>query len=407
MDDESREIESNVDILEKEIKAKQAKARDGPRMVIDKWKRFRTKVDFSDTFRSIVAGSRTGAGKSALVETIVDKHDKHNHGGGKVIDIFASRDNENLCWCRHDKFKDSVLLLTGATTKVSCEWDTMDVNKLTLKDISEYKAVISAPSFYAELREEYHAIDRVLKLLWKRDHYTDPWCVAVREGTSLIYSRLGLGDNQSQAKAAFVYACREFRHCGCAMVIDILRFKGLDTEVRSLADHVFLKAHGIELLPDGLRFIYKHYDMFTDVMKMPQWAFIILTKTGSLGNGRFQLPYWHKTPNENLLDLLDIEISHGEAVNYGNKGKSQVNDFEHADIMRVRAYKGEDGKHPSSRTISKGGLWKINGNTIKIRKRSPRTVWVHMDNHNKDVQAQSFCSVCKRVKATEVMNRIL
>jgi hypothetical protein len=379
----------------------QERPRKSPRMLIDKWKRFPEKLDFSDTFRSVIAGSRTGTGKSALLETIVDKHDKYNFHCGKVIDIFASRDNENLAWLRHDRFKNGALLLHGDSAHVSCEWDQKKISEVTLKDFQEHKTIISAPSFYGEIKEEWYAISKITNLLWKRKvNKREPWCIAVREGTSLLYSRLGLGDNQSQAKAMFTYACREFRHSGCALVIDILRLMGLDIEVRALADQIFLKAHGIEALPQSLNFIYKHYDMFVDIMKMPEWCFIVLTKNGGIGNGRFNLPYWHKEKYEDLFTSLNINIEYGDKINYGERNRD-VSDFEHANIMMVRTTGVAISK------IANGGKFDVDGTKIELRARSSATATKHIHKHNDDIKALGYCDTCKRVDSTKTFKRIL
>jgi len=548
--------------LVRPLKVEGVPVRHDPRMVIDKWQRFPQKFDFSGPFRAIVAGSATGTGKSSLVETLVTKHDKYNHGAGKVIDIFAcysddteiftehgwklfnkltfedkvltknnkgfqlfvkpskihdynfngelihfggknypfdllvtpnhrviviqdygkkqpkekfviaekiynkftneeikdssikrelkikflnlsttmtvskssvkkemysgkvycvsvppyekvlvrrkgkvvwsgnSRDNENLTWCRHDKFKNNVLLLHGDSVKVSSEFDTLKITKLKLSDFEHYKAIISAPAFYGELREEWNAIDRVMRLLQKRVVWKKCWMVAIREGTSLVYSRLGIGENQAQAKAAFVYALREFRHMGCAVAIDILRFYGLDTEVRSLADYIFVKAHGIEGLPGGLNWLYSYYDLFVDIMQMPPFAFIGITKRGGICNGRFQEPYWHKHENENMLELLNIDVQYGDKINYGDK-KKQTSDFEHADMMRVRIY-----NHTGMRKIAEGGDFDVDGERIKLRQRSGFTINNQINKHNRDIRAQGYCQICRRVDAREIMGRM-
>lgn len=375
--------------------------RPGPKMVIDQYQRFHEKLDFTGPFRAIVCGSATGTGKSSLVETLVDKHDKFNHGHGKVIDIFGSRDNESLSWCRHDKFKNNALLIHGDSVKISSEWDTKKASQLRLKDFDDYKAIISAPAFYGELKEEWYAIDKVMRVLQKRIVWKRPWMVAVREGTSLVYSRLGIGDNQAQAKAAFVYALREFRHSGCAVAIDILRFYGLDTEVRSLADYIFIKAHGIEGLPGGLNWLYSYYDLFQDIMQMPKWCFIGITKRGCIFNGRYQEPYWHKHENENLLEILNIEIDYGDKVNYAGDGRNHISDFEHVDIMKVRCF-----NQVGIAKLAEGGVYEVDGDKVKLRKRSASSIHQQIKRHNEDIVSQQVCGICRRVDARMTMRRM-
>ena len=62
----------------------------------------------------MVIGQR-GQGKTSLLETlsVIGEH--------KIIDIFSSRDNENLSYCFNRKYKDSVLFVVGDNAKVSTE----------------------------------------------------------------------------------------------------------------------------------------------------------------------------------------------------------------------------------------------------------------------------------------------
>ena len=373
-----------------------------PKLTVKKWKRFPEKISFERPNRYVIAGMPE-TGKSALAEVLAVKHGVHEKA--KIIDIFCSRDNEGLAWCRHHKFKNNVLFVHGDSVRVSSEWDSKKISELKLKDFKAHQTIISVPAFYATLREEWHAIDRITRLLWLRTHWRDVWMLLVREGTSLLYSRLSLGENQAQAKASFIYAIKEFRHCGCALAIDIIRYYGLDIEVRTIANYVFLKAHGIQGLPNDLRWIYRYYDLFRDIMQMKAWAFIVLTRKGGIGHGVFQYPYWHKEEHEDILSKLSIEIEVAGIVNYGDKGYRPVSDFEHVDIIRARLSLGEGYRHVSMMKLAKGGVWKYKGENVKLQKRSPATINQQIDSHNKDIKVQNYCQICKRLEAKDVMSK--
>lgn len=367
------------------------------------WQRFHQKIDFSRPNRFVIAG-QPETGKSALGEALAVKYDSNDEG--KIIDIFCSRDNEGLSWCRHHSFKNDVLLLHGDSVKISSEWEDKKISELRLKDLEKHKTIISVPAFYSNLREEWHAIDRITRTLWRRTHWTKVWFILVREGTSLLYSRLSLGDNQAQAKASFVYAIKEFRHCGCALAIDIIRYYGLDTEVRSIADYIFLKAHGISGLPKDLKWLYRYYDLFQDIMQMPSWAFIMITRKGGVAHGVFQYPYWHKEEKEDILAKLSIEVDYKGIVNYGDKGFRRVSDFEHVNIIKARLSEGNKGNLVAMHTLAKGGRWSFNDESVNLQKRSPRTIQLQIDAHNNDIHAQGYCQICRRVEApkTEKVN---
>ena len=371
-----------------------------PQFFIDKWKRFPQKLDFSMPFRAVISGT-TGAGKSSLVETLCILHDHHNDNNGKIIDIFASRDFENLAWCRHDQLKNNVLFVHGNSTKVSSEWSHKAVGELTLADYEQHKVVISIPAFYSSQKEEWSSLKKMTNVLWKRTHYAknQVWFLAVREGTSLLYSRIGLGGNQSEAKAQMIYTIKEMRHCGIGIAVDILRYLALDVEVRSLADMLFLKACGLDGLPDNLNWVYGYYDLFCDLMGMDVSNFIIATKKGGLGNGHFTLPYWHKQTYEDMLSLFKIEIKHSDdgEVNVGSENSPHISDFEHVDIIKIRIAKGI-----GTTKLSQGGAWDVNGKIIRLPKHSSKTVYRQVQAHNASIKTSGYCEVCKRLDQQEL-----
>jgi hypothetical protein len=379
-------------LIKYETKPYEERVKRPPRMVIDRWKRCYEELDFSKNFQAVITGIR-GCGKSSLVETLGAMHLKHNHGCGKIIDLFSARDNEGLSWLRNYDLRDNALLVHGDSVKLSCEWEAQKISQLKLKDFADHKTIISVPAFYANLREEWHGIAKMTQLLWSRTHWDYPWFVAVREATSLLYSRVGIGENQVQARNMFIYAIREFRHSGMAVALDALRLYGLDIEVRNLSDYLFIKACGMFGIPNDLRWMFRYYDLFVDLMKMPDWCFILTTQSGGLCHGRFCMPYWHKTEKEDLLSLLNIDVKYGENINYAEGEQNHVSDFEHVDVMKVRTQKGL-----SMNSLAKGGTFEVGDSQIVLEKRSSQTIYQMIKQHDADIKAMGYCSVCERLQ---------
>jgi energy-coupling factor transporter ATP-binding protein EcfA2 len=345
-----------------------------------KWRRFKRdpSSQFDEALKkptAMVIYGRTGSGKSSLVECIA-----HNYS--TVIDLFGSRDNESLAWCRSPR-QDSILLLKGSSTDVDCSWPAKNVADVTLEDIGKYKAVISCSAFYAHSKEEWRSLEKLMTRLWYRTHWADAWCLAIREAANLLYSRLSLGENQQEAKSYIIYVLREMRHCGIAPVVDAIRWFSIDIDIRSIAQYTFLKAQGIEGLPKNLHFVYKYYDPF-GVMRMGVDKFIVVSAAGPIGDGRNDCPYWHKTESENLLQLLDIRIDHGELPTSDDTSGSHVNEYEHVRIVQAR-YESPEGERSMEKISSRVG-------------RSSATVYKHIRYHNNAIRSMGECDRCARVK---------
>ena len=323
-----------------------------------------------------VYGGR-GEGKSSLLENLSNNY-------ATIIDIFGSRDNESLAWCRSPR-KDSVLFLKGQSVEISSQWPSVNAVDVTLKQMSEYKAVVTCSAFYNDLHEEWFNLAQIMNTCWKRTHWDIPWCLAIREASNLLYSRTSLGDNQANAKNYIVYVLREMRHSGFAITLDSLRWFSIDIDIRTLADYTFLKAQGIEGLPDNLHWLYQYFDPY-GVMRMGVEKFVVITRKGSVGCGTSTMPPWHKQETEDMLKLLNIEVKHGEAVNLGEKASS-VGDFEHVKIINARNEKG-----PKDKPLSMGLL-------AKKLNRSSRTIMLHLDHHNDAVLRDGECEKCRRAKS--------
>ena len=151
------------------------------------------------TYIFLVLGMK-GAGKSALLETIAPFY-KH------IIDLFGSKDNEGLGWCR-SKFKDSLLFLTGDSVEVSSDWESKKIRELKLSDFNKYRVVVTVNAFYSTQAELFHSMSQLIEMLWTRTHWQKRWFVMIREAANFIYSRIKVVKSQTMAKADFIYFCR-------------------------------------------------------------------------------------------------------------------------------------------------------------------------------------------------------
>jgi hypothetical protein len=212
-----------------------------------------------------------------------------------------------------------------------------------------------------------------------RTHWTRPTCLTIREAANLLYSRLAIGESQSEAKNYIVYVLREMRHCGFALALDSIRFYSLDIDVRAIADYTIVKAPGVEGLPDALHFLYQWYDPY-GIMRMPKNKFVIVSRSGPLGDGESTCPYWHKTEQEDILEKLDIRIKYSSPIDLGQKN-SNVGDYEHMRIVMAR-------------NSSRAGTEKL-GEQLG---RSGKTIWKHIGIHNHTIEVLGECDKCARVK---------
>jgi hypothetical protein len=223
-----------------------------------------------------------------------------------------------------------------------------------------------------------------MQKLWMRLSWNQPWCLLIREAANLIYSRIAIGDSQAQAKNYIIYVLREMRHCGYALAMDSIRWFSIDIDARSIADYTFLKAQGIEGLPENLRFLYRYFRPF-GIMRMGVEKFALISRAGPIGFGKSTCPYWHKKEHEDLLRLFNIKVHYNEMPDLGDKGASHVGDYEHVRIVQVR-YESPESERGMEKIAEKIG-------------RSSRTVFKHITYHNNTVRTLGECDRCARVKS--------
>jgi hypothetical protein len=104
-----------------------------------------------------------------------------------------------------------------------------------------------------------------------------------------------------------------------------------------------------------------------------------------LGLGNFSFHQWHKAEKENILKAVGIKVEYGEELNEGEYRGTfiTVSDKEHAEIIRL--YIEEELSYEK---------------IADQLNRSSRTPLLHIQRHNRDVERNGFCPVCKKVGNT-------
>jgi hypothetical protein len=319
-----------------------------------------------------------GSGKSVLIEHIGMNYLSY---GCAVFDVFGSVTGEGLAWLRAPFIKDlNVLLLKGENVDVDCEWDVKTAEKLSLNDFLKYDLVISARPLYLNRDQEYSSVGLATNLLYSRFSWNRIIYLLVREASSLWHSRLMISQKQTDLKSESVYMLRESRHLGLALGLDSLRYMGIDKDVRSHFDYMFIKAVGIEGLADELKWLYSFFSP-SWVQNMKPHEFIIVNRKGPIGVGWCPMVEWHQREGENLLTKLGFKIDYDtDAAKEGlDKGTfSTVGDQEHSEMISLY--------------IQGLGMDAV---AIKVN-RSGKTVCQHIHKHNRAVERSGFCGPCKR-----------
>jgi len=348
---------------------------DGDSLRVFHWGRsFGDDIAYNKTHTYLAYGIR-GAGKSALLESIGEEHLRRGHG---VFDLWGARNGEGLAWLRSKWAEEGrVLLLHGDNTSVACSYDTKPVSKYRNSDLEKYDIIVSASPLYSSLGVEFQFTNQLIDRIYNRLHWRKPVYLLVREAANLLYSRAKVVESQKSTKYFFIYFLREARHCGFSLGIDSQRFTAVDTDVRATIDYVFFKSLGHFGLPKEYRFLYKVYRPQALQSFHPKY-FLVFTRRGSHGIGKFKLPVFHKKPGEDILKKMGIEIEHGEEPEKSESNR--VSDLRHVKIVELRA----DGC--SHREIAK---------QVDC---SRSTVSEHIKFHNEDVERFGACKRCSRAK---------
>lgn len=335
-----------------------------------KWLRGRDNIDWSYPGLALGLGKK-GSGKSALGEAWA-MHFK------RIIDLFGSRDNENLAWCRESSPIDDVLLITGDTVDVDCSWPVKRVSDLRLSDLHDHEVVTTCSSFYSGQNDRFSSQEKIIANFWNRTGWNYPICAIVREASSYTYSRIKQGVRMQEAKADFIYFTREMRHFGFAEYIDTIRWTSIDKEMRDQADYLIIKKVGHQGLPRDLRWLYRYINP-RSLSALKPHLFIMLTDSGAIGVGTSDFPHFHKLEGQDLIKELGMEITKGEPL--VDSTPRMVGDNEHSNICILK-----HDKESSIRQIQK-----------EIR-RSTETISRHLHLHNRDIDRYGHCPVCKRVR---------
>ncbi len=335
------------------------------------WVRGRDNPNFMKALIFLIIGKK-GSGKSALLEALAERYPK-------IIDLFGSRDDEGLAWCRDNSPIDDILLVHGDNVDLDCSWDTCNIGNLTYKKINEYECIIPSYSFYSGNAGRFVGISKFLDCLWERREWTKPMYICVREASSFLYSRIKQEKfNMKGAKADFIYWQREMRHFGYALGIDSIRYFSIDKEMRDNADWQIFKKIGGQGLPQDMRFLYRYIDPFS-LASLPINRFVAYTDNACIGIGTSECPVYHKEEGVDITKELGIMITYGEEVTESTA--QRIGDEEHANIIR---------KYTELKTMRKVSE-KVHRSLDRIRS--------HLHQHNKEIILHGKCQKCSAARS--------
>lgn len=262
---------------------------------------------------------------------------------------------------------------------VETEHDVKLIDNLGLHDLEKYDFIISSRPLYLNRDHEYFAVGKLVGLLYKRIHWQRLLCMIAREASSLWYSRIKVSESQTDMKAEALYMLREMRHLGVSLALDSLRLLGIDIDLRSHTDYLFLKAQGIDGLDYNLKFLYSFFDPIW-VRSMKPWEFALVCRKGPLGVGHFPYHEWHKVEKENIIKSVGLKIEYGVELELPKDMGTfkSIGDIEHLKIMELYA----EGL----------GYNKIH----EKLGRSTKSLHDHIHKHNDAVNRSSFCAICRR-----------
>ena len=131
------------------------------------WVRGNENINFHHPYTWFCLGVR-GAGKSRFLEHLAEIHLKQEH---TIVDLFGSRDGENLAWLRSPWRKEKRILLLSvenAIVEAPSDVDVKPYTAFSLKDLENYDLVINSPPLYPTLDSELFSVNHVIEKLWRR-----------------------------------------------------------------------------------------------------------------------------------------------------------------------------------------------------------------------------------------------
>jgi len=226
-------------------------------------------------------------------------------------------------------------------------------------------------------------IGKLVGLLYKRRQWNKLLCMIAREASSLWYSRIKVSDSQTDMKSEALYMFREMRHVGVSLALDSLRLQGIDIDLRTHTDFLFIKSQGIDGLPDNLSFLYYNYFNPSFLRNMDPSQFALVCRKGSIGAGFFPYHSWHKIEKEDIVSKVGLKIEYGQEVELPiDRGTYQtVTPKEHSEIVQL---------YSEGLSMAKIG---------EKLERSSKTVSDHVHAHDNAVRRSGFCPQCRSVKA--------
>jgi hypothetical protein len=267
------------------------------------------KFNFKAPSEFFVMGIR-GQGKSNFLEFMATRY---LEAGGGVLDLNCAKDSENLAWLRSPYVKKNrVLLLKGEDVRVKSKWDVLTYTKFDPSLLDEYKIILNVPAFYTTLDEMVLSVRAIAEKLMRRNSWNFPTALIAREAQDIFPSRIRAQKSQELSKGMATYMIREARHSGIAMLLDSLKWKAIDDDIRDAVRFTVIKALGVTGLPDRLRWIYRFFRA-SFLQRVPVNRFIISDLAGPLGYGTIPFCEWHKTEAENLVQKFNFEIEYPEA----------------------------------------------------------------------------------------------
>jgi len=346
-----------------------------------RWVRGGEKVTFSRPSTWFCLGVR-GSGKSSFLETLACHYLAE---GSAILDLFASRDAENLAWLRSPFVQGKrVLLIHGENVDIESSYDAKPASNLSLSDFETYDFLISSPPFYHNFDSELSQVALLTDKIYRRLHWKKLIFCIMREASNFFYSRQKLTENQNYAKTQATYMLREARHCGLGLGLDSIRYLAIDINVRAISDYLILKSQGLDGLSSDLSWLYSYFEP-SSVRLMPPQFFFIVSRWGSVGVGEFKEVPWHKREKEDILRAVGVKVEYGESIEDGQyRGVFKtVGDKEHSEIIRLYVDEGLGMKEMATRVG-----------------RSSGTIHSQIHKHNNAIEQTGRCPLCKRAGAS-------